>query len=72
MPQKQRSPREAGNGHGLAGLVRANNTTPADDHAFDEAMILARKLGYLHDRRAVRKLAHHWFVKVQRALDEGA
>lgn len=72
MPQKQRSPRKAGNGHGLAGLVQANSTTPADDRAFDEAMVLARKLGHLHDRRAVRKLALHWFAKVQRALDMGA
>lgn len=69
MPQKQRSPREAGNGHGLAGLARANNTTPVDDHAFDEAMTMAGKLGQLHDRRAVRKFAPHWFAAIRRALD---
>lgn len=69
MPQKRRSPLYAGNGHGLVGLVRANNTTPVVDHSFDEAMTMAGKLGQIHDRRAVRKFAPHWFAAVRRALE---
>lgn len=71
MPHKQRSPHKAGNGHGLAGLVLANSTTPADDHAFDEAMILSLKIRQLHDRRAVLKFVRLWFAAMQRALDAG-
>ncbi len=35
----------------------------------DSSASMAGKLGQLHDRRAVRKFAPHWFAAIRRALD---